>query len=489
MPVGLLKKDNMFYRLKSDYALRGWEKMSWVLVERPWNKVYNLSKEEFQVLLLCDGATELGGKLPVELELTLKRCEEKKWIERYEFACPLEKDQRYEYYKNRYVHMVFWSVTGKCNFRCRHCYMDAPDAALGELSTEEALNLIDQMAACGVLRVDITGGEPFVRKDFWKLVDHIVSYKMTIGMVYTNGWLLDDYILNEFERRKLKPEFSLSFDGVGWHDWMRRVPGAEKAALRAMQLCKDRGFRTNVEMCVHRGNKKVLSRTVDILRQVGAHALKVSGVTMTDLWRINNKGNALTQEEYLEAMLEYIPRYYEAGCPIDVMLGGVIYLHPNGHYELISDRYDGTEKTLNCYLCGTARWSSYITPEGRLLPCIAMTASSKQFCFPKVQEIGLKQGLSSSYYMKFVDGRVKDLLSANPECAACVYRLKCGGGCRAGALLSDDCDLMGCDRSMCAMWKNGYAERILKAAREAEAQYPVKDKAVSNGTDNNDGRA
>ena len=67
----------MFYRLKSDYALRGWDKMSWVLVERPWNKVYSLTKEEFQVLLLCDGETELDEKLPIELKPTLKHCEEK----------------------------------------------------------------------------------------------------------------------------------------------------------------------------------------------------------------------------------------------------------------------------------------------------------------------------------------------------------------------------------------------------------------------------
>lgn len=221
--------------------------MSWVLVERPWNKVRNLSQEEFQVLLLCDGETELDKDLLSELEQTLRQCEEKGWVEKCEFPQPLEQDQRYQYYRNRYVHMVFWSITGKCNFRCRHCYMDAPDAALGELSTEEALDLIDQMAACGVLRVDITGGEPFVRRDFWQLVDRMVSHKITIGMVYTNGWLLDDKVLDGFECRSLKPEFSLSFDGVGWHDWMRGIPGAEKAALRAMELCRDRGFRVNAE--------------------------------------------------------------------------------------------------------------------------------------------------------------------------------------------------------------------------------------------------
>ena len=106
--------------------------------------------------------------------------------------------------------------------------MDAPDAALGELSTRQAFNLIDQMKECGVLCVDITGGEPLVRKDFLQLVDRILSHKMVIRQIYTNGWMLNERMLEEFERREFKPEINISFDGVGWHDWMRVFPVRKK---------------------------------------------------------------------------------------------------------------------------------------------------------------------------------------------------------------------------------------------------------------------
>src|SRR5699024_8745620 len=212
-------------------------------------QVKKLSSEEFQLLLLCDGETDLGNiDFTNEMKRALEKFETDHLIEKCEYKKPLNFDQYYRYYDNRYVQTVFWSITGKCNYRCRHCYMDAPDAALGEVSTAEALDFIDQMAECGVLQVDITGGEPFVRKDFWQLVDRMIYHKMTIGMVYTNGWLLTDKVLDEFERRNLYPEFSISFDGIGWHDWMRGVPGAEEAAIRALQLCKKRGFSTNVEI-------------------------------------------------------------------------------------------------------------------------------------------------------------------------------------------------------------------------------------------------
>src|SRR5699024_10246901 len=117
----------------------------------------------------------------------------------------MDDDQYYRYYSNRYVKMVFWSVTGRCNYRCRHCYIDGPDGKLGEMSTEQAMDLIDQMAGCGVLRVDLTGGELFVRKDLWQLIDRILSYKMTIGQIYTNGWLVNEELIEQFELRGIKP--------------------------------------------------------------------------------------------------------------------------------------------------------------------------------------------------------------------------------------------------------------------------------------------
>lgn len=462
----------MYYRLKPSYALRGWDKLAWTLIQRPDNGMRRLSQEEFQTLLLCDGMTDMVDDLmSATIRETLQKYEEQKIIEACSSAQPLEPDQYYRYFENRYVRSVFWSITGRCNFRCRHCYMDAPDAALGELSTKEALELIDQMADCGVLRVDLTGGEPFVRKDFWLLVDRIVSHGMTIGQIYTNGWLLNDAVLDAFESRKLKPQFSVSFDGVGWHDWMRGIPGAEDAALRALYLCRERGFYVNAEMCIHRGNQDSLPETVRVLRVAGITSLKVGNVSMTDLWRRNSEGNALTQQEYLEAMLRYIPRYFDADMPMDILITGVIHLHRDKTYKIVAERYDGTERCLDCRLCDSARWSCYITPEGRLLPCMPMTACTEQEQFPLVQEIGLKKGLSDSFYMQFVDRRIRELLNVNTECSSCPYQLKCGGGCRASALLEGDHDLMGPDRSMCVLWKEGYAERIRSAAEEAIANY------------------
>ena len=450
----------MYYRLKQGYIMRGWNDVSWMLVKRPENWTRPLTQIEFQVLILCDGVTELPGSLfNASMESTLKNFIKEGIVETKARICPLDSDQYFRYYNNKYIKSVIWSITGRCNFRCRHCYMDAPKGR--ELSTEQALDFIEQMAECGVLRVDLTGGEVFVRKDFWQLVDKILSYQMVIGTVYSNGWLLNEEVLAAFEHRGIKPHFSVSFDGVGWHDWMRGVHGAEEAALRALRLCQERGFSTDVEMCLHRGNKDTIPQTIETLQTVGVQQMRIGNIAMTELWRCNSDGNMLTDQEYIEAVLPYISWYYEAGCPMEeLVFSNIAVLSRNRPCKIAAARYDGTEKCLECYMCGAARMACYITPEGRLLPCMPMTASTEQYRFPKVQDIGLKQGLNNSFYMQFVNGRIRDLMEANPECASCEYRYQCGGGCRAVALLEGDYDIMGCDRSKCLLWKKGYVDRI-----------------------------
>lgn len=461
----------MYYKLKSIYILRGWDRTAWVLVRRPKNQIRILRQEEFQTLLLCDGSTDFESEyISDDLKTVLYQLEEENIVEACEKRAVLEEDQFYRYYNNRFVKSIFWSVTGRCNFRCRHCYMDAPEGMLGELSHEQAFALIDQMAECGVLCVDLTGGEPFVRKDFWELVDRILSYKMTIKQIYTNGWLLNDNVLDEFERRGLKPEFSISFDGIGFHDWMRGVAGAEKATLRVLELCKQRGFPMNVEMCIHKGNQDSLRETVRQLAALGVSSVKCSWVVETELWKKKSEGNALDFKAYTETMIDYIPHFYEDGMPMNLMLGGVVFLYNSTRYKVLAERYDGTDKCLNSHLCGAARYDCYITPDGRLLPCMPMTSCKEQELFPLVQEIGLKQGLGDSFYMDIVDSRVKDLLAANTTCNNCEYKYHCGGGCRAVALAQTG-DLMGYDSDLCFLWKEGFAERIRETVEAAIAKY------------------
>ena len=116
-----------------------------------------------------DGKVDFSLPLvPEELRETARRLADQGVVHEARQGEVVADNQRYRLYPNRYMKSVHWSVTGKCNCRCRHCYMSAPDAKYGEISHDEAMSIVAEMGACGALSCSLTGGEALVRDDFWE---------------------------------------------------------------------------------------------------------------------------------------------------------------------------------------------------------------------------------------------------------------------------------------------------------------------------------
>ena len=463
----------MYFRLKPKYCLRGWQNAAWGILKRPENNVYFITRPFFELLILCDGVTNIEGETLFKIlneELTL---EGERIIEECDEPTPLDDDQYYRYYDNRYIKGAFWSITGKCNFRCRHCFMDAPGAQFGELSHEEVLDIVDQMHDCGIANVDLTGGEPLIRPDFWDIIDRILSYKMTIGQIYTNGWLVNEKFLQGLKNRGLNPEIRISFDGIGWHDWMRGVKGAEEAALRAFDLCREYGFRTAAQLCLFKGNTDVLPQTVELLSKHGVSRLKIGNLKESDLWKKNCEDNHLDWRGFLDASIAYVPKYFEQGRPLTLSLGGV-GLFPSGKVKFTKEMYDSqypANKTGKCLTCESARATCYIGADGRIFPCMSMDSAPQEIQdeFPFIQETGLKEALSSSFYLDFITRTLDDLYEINKKCDKCNYKAICGGGCRAEAAISGD--FMASDPKMCILYREGYFDKAIEAVHNAIDKY------------------
>ena len=463
-----------YYILNKRYILRGWQGAARMLIRRPTNAHKVLKETEFQTLLLCDGKTDFEDS-PVTNEMRglAERMEKAEVIRSCEYGIELEEDQKYQFFDNRFVERVIWSVTGCCNYRCRHCYMDAPEGVLGQLSTERALEIVDEIAECGILRVHITGGEPLIRPDFWQIIDRFLFHKIYVQVIFTNGALLTDRLLDGFEKRGMKPQFSISFDGLGWHDWMRGKNGAEGLALSAMKRAIARGHIVNASICVHRGNLPVLWQTIEKLAGLGVKKVSCSGISDSELWQEKGKGFHLSRIELLEGFISLIPEFFQADMPVDLMLGQVIVLKRGSlRYQIAAELFSDTIDCRNCYLCEDARFASYIAPNGQLLPCLPLTSAPLSLikAFPKLGDVSLKLALSDSYYINFVSTRIKTLFKQNMECGTCQFRMRCGGGCRAQALLMGG-DLMGPDPMQCLVFKNGYVEKIRTITENAVKIY------------------
>lgn len=126
-------------------------------------------------------------------------------------------------------------LTHRCNLKCKMCgvWIKGVDSSLQELTAAEYLDLFQQMKNIGVRLVTLTGGEPFIRKDLFDIVEAAKS-KGLICNVFTNGTLIDDLAVERIFGYGID-KIIVSIDGLGpIHDSIRGVSGAFDKAIGAL---------------------------------------------------------------------------------------------------------------------------------------------------------------------------------------------------------------------------------------------------------------
>jgi MoaA/NifB/PqqE/SkfB family radical SAM enzyme len=142
------------------------------------------------------------------------------------------------------VHAV-WELTLACDLKCRHCGSRAGKTRSDELTTDECLNLVRQLARLGTREVTLIGGEAYLRRDWLKIIHEIREQGMDCGL--QSGGLH----LNE-DRVKAAAEAGLqalgvSVDGLSEvHDDLRGVEGSFDAAFKALHWAKKYGIESGV---------------------------------------------------------------------------------------------------------------------------------------------------------------------------------------------------------------------------------------------------
>lgn len=187
--------------------------------------------------------------------------------------------QRPRYYQEKLFSMieqglpykVGWQVTRRCNLKCKQCYADAqtiesPD----ELSTTEALNLIDALADMGARSMVFTGGEPFLREDIVTLLSHAITRGLD-SKIATNATLVTQSLA-----RRLKEVgasiIHVSLDGstAPVHDRIRGVAGAFDATLRGIRALKQEGLRVVIGVTIMRSNLDDIIPIMELSTDLGA---------------------------------------------------------------------------------------------------------------------------------------------------------------------------------------------------------------------------
>ena len=92
---------------------------------------------------------------------------------------------------------VHLSITGQCNLNCAFCY---GKSKANDLSTTQIFNLIDGLSSMRVFQLAIGGGEPFLRKDIFEVIDYC-RQKNIIANITTNGTLVTDYVAKKIKNK------------------------------------------------------------------------------------------------------------------------------------------------------------------------------------------------------------------------------------------------------------------------------------------------
>lgn len=147
------------------------------------------------------------------------------------------------------------NVTNRCNFRCIHCAFDSGLIKMPELSLNELEKILRETKELGGRKIDITGGEPTLRKDLFEIIKLAKSFDYKVELV-TNGSNIEEEKLKKFKEIGLDST-AISLDGSNYETYSRiRNVSSEiyEKVLKGIDLSLRLGFPTKINTVVFESN-------------------------------------------------------------------------------------------------------------------------------------------------------------------------------------------------------------------------------------------
>ncbi len=319
-------------------------------------------------------------------------------------------------------YVVSWNLTSRCNLRCKHCYIDASKPMPGELSTAEALRILDEIAEVNSETLLIlTGGEPLMRPDLEELVAQASGLGMTVVLGTNATHLTVDRAHTLAERGLAGVGVSLDSLLASRHDEFRGVRGAWEATVQGIDAARRAGIDVQIQMTLTRDNVRELPAVVRFSRETGARVVTVFFLVCT------GRGQDvvdLTPEEY-ERTLQWLVGVASPLVGGEPEASGIMIrprCAPTFRRVLSQKKPDSILLQSDAGRCMAAKNYCRITPDGKVTPCPYMplvAGDIREDSFGKIWE---RATLFESLRNPTLQGR----------CGDCEYQELCGG-CRARA--------------------------------------------------------
>ncbi len=350
--------------------------------------------------------------------------------------------------------LVVWNFTYKCNLKCKHCYSEAGNISKTELSTEEAMKVVDQIADFGVTSLAFSGGEPLMRKDFFKVARHAVDSGLYVSLA-TNGTLL-----TEENAKKLKEiglhyvEVSLDGANAKTHDYFRGKRGAFDQTMQGIKNCLKEDICTCIAITGTKNNLTEIPTVLEMAENMGIDRFTLFNFVPVGRGKDIIAADPSPQER--EQLLIYLNKKLSEDHKIAILsttpqLARVALqahsptqddiIMPLAHME--ATKISKRAKALADFIggCGAGRLYCAISPEGNVQPCVFMPLIVGNLKTEKLKDIWFNSPV-------FKDLRDREKLKG--RCSRCEFKYVCGG-CRARAFAYHNDYLMsdpGCIRKL-----------------------------------------
>ena len=333
--------------------------------------------------------------------------------------------------------LVVWDFTHKCNLSCKHCYSDSGGIREKELSTKEAMGVVDQLADVGVTALAFSGGEPLTRKDFFEIANHAVKRGLYVS-VATNGTLVTKENVQRLKQTGIH-YVEISIDGATakTHDEFRGVPGAFDKAVTGLKNCVEADLCACIATTATKNNLEEMPAIIDLAEEIGAERFTYFNFIPTGRGK-EHFDKDLTAEER-EKLMRYLIARMSKGCKTTILTTAPQLARvalqcqgPAGTGEVTMSmahmqtaRVSKKAVPLADFIggCGAGRLYCSLSPQGDVHPCVFFPVNVGNLKTEKFSDIWLNSPIFNV---------LRDRSKLKGACSKCNYKFICGG-CRARA--------------------------------------------------------